>query len=85
MEINVVLDPELDSFVSDQIASGGFANVNEVIAEALRILRRDREEDDAEMARLCAAIDEGLESGVAEGDVIEQVLQSVGLPARPAP
>jgi len=40
-----------------------------------------REEENAETALLCAAIDEGLESGIAEGDVIGQVLQSVGLPA----
>jgi hypothetical protein len=61
------------------------AHRNPALAAGLKIMQHNRKDEDDEMARLCAAIDEGLESGVAEGDVIDQVLQSVGLPANHGP
>ena len=78
--INVVLDPELDSFVSSQVSSGRYGDAAEVVAEALRVLRRDSEEEDAKMARLLEALDHGLASGVAPQGVFDRVLQRAGLP-----
>lgn len=38
------ISPELEQFVQQEVASGRFADRDAVIAEALRLLRRDREE-----------------------------------------
>ena len=78
---HVDLTSELDSFVSSQVESGRFENVNEVFQAALHTLKRDEREDQAKLEALRAAIDEGLASGVAEGDVFARVLQKVGLSA----
>jgi antitoxin ParD1/3/4 len=78
--INVVLDPELDSFVSSQVSSGRYGDAAEVMTEALRVFRRDLEDEDTKMARLLEALDHGEASGVAPEGVFDRVLQRAGLP-----
>ncbi len=54
--MEVTISPEREAMVREKVASGRYANANEVIDEALHLLdERDRR------ARLQAAIDAGLE------------------------
>ncbi len=76
---HVDLTSELDSFVSSQVESGRFENVNEVFQAALHTLERDEREDEAKLEALRAAIDEGDASGIAEGDVFARVFKKLGL------
>jgi antitoxin ParD1/3/4 len=58
---NVNLTETLDRFVEDTVASGDFQNASEVVREGLRLLKRQREEDDARLARLRAEIQVGMD------------------------
>ncbi|WP_213804570.1 type II toxin-antitoxin system ParD family antitoxin [Granulicella sp. dw_53] len=76
---NVNLTPELDSFITAKIESGRYENASEVVRAGLRGLEREEKEYDAKMAALTRAIEEGDASGIAEGDVFEDILQELGL------
>lgn len=59
---SVTLSDHFNRFVEAQVASGRYGSASEVIREGLRLVEeRERRLDD-----LNAAIDAGLESGVAE-------------------
>jgi antitoxin ParD1/3/4 len=73
---NVSLTPELDQFITDKIESGRYENASEVVRSALRHLEREEQEYEAKLTALRKAIDEGEASGVAEGDVFEELLQA---------
>ena len=70
---NVNLTDELDDFVNSRIKSGRYESASEVIRAALRTLERDEREYEEKIAVLRKAIDEGLASGIASGDVFERV------------
>jgi antitoxin ParD1/3/4 len=81
---NVNLTQELDSFVLARVESGRFENASEVVRAALRTLERDERLFEAKLEALRTAIDEGDASGIAEGDVFEQVRESLHLQANPS-
>ena len=71
---NVSLTAPLDRFVEDRVTSGEFQNASEVVREGLRMLKRRTEVDAAKLARLRAAIQEGLdELDRGEGEVVEDL------------
>ena len=76
---NVNLTQELDSFVLARVESGRFENASEVVRAALRALEREERIFEAKLEALRAAIDEGDASGVAEGDVFQQVRETLKL------
>ena len=76
---NVNLTPELDRFVLARVESGKFDNASEVVRAALRTLEREERVFELKLAALRSAIDEGDASGVAEGDVFEQVRETLNL------
>jgi antitoxin ParD1/3/4 len=78
---NVNLTQELDSFVLARVESGRFENASEVVRAALRTLEREERAFEAKLEALRAAIDEGDASGVAEGDVFQQVREALHLAA----
>ena len=41
--MNVNLTPEMAEFVAEEVASGDYASASELVRDALRILRRDRD------------------------------------------
>lgn len=49
---NVSITPELDRFISDQIASGRYQNASEVMRAALRLLEREETAETRRRARL---------------------------------
>ena len=65
---NVNLTPELDRFVLSRVESGRFENASEVVRAALRTMEREEQVYEQKLSALRAAIDEGLASGVFEGD-----------------
>jgi len=75
----VNLTPELDRFVLARVESGKFDNASEVVRAALRTLEREERVFELKLAALRSAIDEGDASGVAEGDVFEQVRETLNL------
>ena len=81
---NVNLTQELDSFVLARVESGRFENASEVVRAALRTLEREERAFEAKLEALRAAIDEGDASGVAEGDVFQQVREALHLEAVPS-
>ena len=75
---NVSLTKELDRFVARCVKGGRYANASDVVRSALRSLERE-ERAERKMERLRAAIQEGLDSGIAEGDVFERIRKKYGL------
>jgi antitoxin ParD1/3/4 len=75
---NVNLTPELDNFITAKIETGRYENASEVVRAALRGLEREEKEYDVKLAALRLAIEEGDASGIAEGDVFQQVLDELG-------
>ena len=59
----MALGPYFGEFVKAKIAQGRYNNASEVICAGLRLL----EENEVRIVALKADIDEGLESGVADG------------------
>jgi antitoxin ParD1/3/4 len=70
---NINLTPEMDRFVATRIKKGRYANASEVLRAGLRALEEDEKEDQARLDALRMAVQAGEESGVAEGDVFEQL------------
>ena len=80
---NVNLTDELDRFVLAKVESGRYENASEVIRAALRGLEREEQQYEAKLAALRAAIDEGDQSGIAEGDSFTHVRAKLNLPRAP--
>ena len=60
---SVALGSYFEDFIKAKISQGRYNNASEVIRAGLRLL----EENEERIVALKAAIDEGLESGVADG------------------
>ena len=72
---NVELNEKLDTFVANMVAGGHYADVSEVVQDALRKLE---EEEDAKLTLLRVAVDEGEASGIFEGDAFVSVRREMG-------
>ena len=70
---NINLTPEMDKFVARRIREGRYANDSEVLRAGLRALEEDEREDQARLEALRMAIQAGEDSGIADGDVFEEV------------
>jgi len=64
---------ELDSFITAQVESGAFKDASSLVVAALRALEREEEDNSWKLFAIEKAIDEGDASGIAEGDVFEQI------------
>lgn len=80
-EIN--LTEELDQFVLNKVESGRFQNASDVMRAALRTLEREEQRQDAQLASLRTALDEGDSSGIADGDVFGRVRRALNLSTNP--
>ena len=70
---NVSLTDELDSYVEQSVQSGHYESASEVIRAAIRELKQSELEDKAKVEGLRAAIQEGFDSGIYEGDVVAEM------------
>ena len=80
---NVNLTDELDRFVLQKVESGRYENASEVVRAALRPLEREEQQDEAKLAALRAAIDEGDASGIAKGNPFDRVRKALRLRTKP--
>jgi antitoxin ParD1/3/4 len=69
----VNLTEELDAFVLSKIENGRYENASEVVRAALRALEREEGEYALKLAALRTAIEEGMASGIFEGNPFEHV------------
>ena len=76
---NVNLTPELDSFILERVESGRFENASEVVRSALRLLAQEERENEEKLKALRQAIQEGLDSGIAEPGVFDRIREKHGL------
>jgi len=83
-EKSVHIHEELESYAAGLIEDGEFRNLDEVVNAAIKTLRCERQDDDAKMAALNAALEEGERSGIAPDGVFERVRARCGLPPRQA-
>lgn len=58
--MNVSLNPELDRYVQDKVASGSYNSASEVIREALRLLQHEDAVREAKLAALKADLQIGI-------------------------
>jgi antitoxin ParD1/3/4 len=79
---NVNLPDKLDQFITGRVASGDYANASEVMRAALRLMERDEQEYQEKLAALRAAIQDGMNSGIAAPGVFERIREKHGLPQR---
>jgi antitoxin ParD1/3/4 len=68
MSLTVALPPDLFAFVQDKVSSGSYETENEVIREALRLLRERDQMRELRLAALRSEIQVGLEES-ARGQV----------------
>ncbi len=62
--MNVSLTEEMAEYVSSELASGDYASASEVVRDALRSLRREREVEEEKLVMLRNAV----QIGIAEAD-----------------
>ncbi|MGF6095774.1 type II toxin-antitoxin system ParD family antitoxin [Pseudomonas sp. 18175] len=63
MSTSVVLSPHFESFVQQQLDTGRFNNVSEVIRAGLRLLEEQQQQFATRTLELKAALAEGMHSG----------------------
>jgi antitoxin ParD1/3/4 len=74
--MNVSLPRELAAFVEDEVASGDYGTASEVVREALRLLRREREQYEQKMAILRRELQIGMddiEAGRISSNTVEDI------------
>jgi antitoxin ParD1/3/4 len=70
---SITLGNHFEDFVQNRISTGRYKNASEVIRAGLRLL----EEEEDKVAALKKAIQEGIDSGIAEDFEPEQFLQDL--------
>ena len=78
--MNVNLTPEMAEFVAEEVASGDYASASELVRDALRILRRDRDiekEKDAWLRKKLAVSVKQAERGEFSDRTFEQIAAEV--------
>jgi len=75
MPTSVALSPHFEAFVRQQVESGRFNNVSEVVRAGLRLLENQEAEQAAKLEALRAAIAVGLASGpdLTEEEVFDEL------------
>ena len=78
---SVSVATEFEAFAAEQVANGRFADAREVLEAAKAALVREAEDDDLDVEYVRQAVQEGMESGVAEGDVFARLRAKYNLPS----
>ncbi|WP_375449514.1 type II toxin-antitoxin system ParD family antitoxin [uncultured Devosia sp.] len=74
--MNINLTDEFARFVSGEIAAGEYASASEMVRDALRLMRRDRELDAYKLQMLKQHIDLGLSQG-DNGDYSDRTVMQI--------
>ena len=78
---SVSVATEFEAFAAEQVANGRFADAREVLEAAKAALVREAEDDDLDVEYVRQAVQEGMDSGVAEGDVFARLRAKYNLPS----
>jgi antitoxin ParD1/3/4 len=83
--LNVSLTDELAEYIEREVSGGGYVSASEVVRDALRAMRHDREKEEAKLRLLRAEIDKGLAAAErgeystrSIDDIVEAVLAGEG-------
>ena len=78
--MNVSLTEEMVRFVEEEVSSGDYVSASEVVRDALRALKHDRDVEDVKLQLLREAVDIGLQEadeGKFSDRSIEEIAQDV--------
>ena len=78
--MNVNLTPEMAQFVSEEVASGDYASASELVRDALRLLKRDRDKEAEKLEILRREIGLGIEQaerGEFSEDSVEDIASRI--------
>lgn len=81
--MNVSLPAELAAFVEGEVASGGYSTASEVVRDALRLLRREREQYEQKMAVLRREIQIGMDD-IEAGRISDRTVEDIAAETRAA-
>ena len=87
MPTSVALSPYLEAFVREQVETGRYNNVSEVVRDALRLLERRQQEDAVKLEALRRAVAAGVASidddefTIVEQQDIDSVVSGLGATA----
>ena len=70
--MNISLNPTLEKYIKDKVATGIYNSTSEVVREALRLLQTEDEKKRA----LISALQEGMED-IKNGRVVEKTAQQI--------
>jgi len=73
--MNVNLTPEMAEFVASELAKGDYVSASEVVRDALRSLRRDRDIEGRKIELLCRKLDIGLDQAERDEFATSSVLE----------
>jgi antitoxin ParD1/3/4 len=79
--MNVSLTEEIADFVEDEVASGDYVSASEVVREALRIMKHDRETEAVKLALLQREVGRGLAEagkGAFSNRTVREIFDAVG-------
>ncbi len=82
MTLHLNLTEDLEHYVAQKVEAGTYNSADDFVLAGLRSLKKSEEEYEAKVVALRAAIQEGVDSGMAEGDVFARVRRETGLPPR---
>ena len=80
-QLHIQLTDELDRIVSKYVEEGRYQDASAVVCAALESLEREAQEDEEKVLALRQALEEGLASGIARGDVFARVKSKISLEA----
>ena len=63
--------------IAREVERGAFKDANALVSAALLLLEREQEDDEWKMFALKRAIAEGDASGIAEGNVFQQIFDEI--------
>ena len=58
---NIVLTPQLDAYVEELLESGAYKSVSEVFRDGLRLVKKERDHDEAQLVEIQTRIAVGLD------------------------
>jgi antitoxin ParD1/3/4 len=71
---SVTLGDHFQQFVDARVSNGHYGSASEVVRDALRLLERKEQEEEAKLQWLRGAIEQGINSGRAKDSSVESVL-----------
>lgn len=77
MTLNVALSPELQSYVDARVAQEGFADPADFLRD---LVRRDQDAYEADVQRVRALIQEGVDSGIVDAepeDILDEIIAGI--------